>query len=34
MKKKLLFTLCTFALVLGLVGCGKTADDDTVAGRA
>ena len=27
MKKKLLFTLCTFALVLGLVGCGKAADD-------
>ena len=32
MKKKILFTLCTFALVLGLVGCGKTSDDDLVGG--
>ena len=32
MKKKIIFTLCTLALVLGLVGCGKASDDDLVGG--
>jgi len=32
MKKKIIFTLCTLALVLGLVGCGKASDDELVGG--